>query len=101
MNKVIFTEYQEKYIHDNLGKMSMKQMSRDLCISYRVISNYVNKVLGVSSKHTFNEIEDFLIKKYYGKKPTSWIAQQLKISIDTIYNRARRLGVSKRIGSDQ
>ena len=96
MKKVIFTDEQIKYIKDNVGKLSMKEISRNLDISYRVISNYVNKVMKVDSKHTFNDVEDFVIKKYYGEKPTGWIAQQLNLKVETVYNRARRLGVAKK-----
>ena len=94
MNKVVFTKEQEDYIKSNVGKVSMKQISRDLNISYRVISSYVYNVLGKDSKHTFNEFEDFIIKKYYGERPTTWIAKQLNLPINTVYNRARRLGLA-------
>jgi len=85
----------EKFIRDNLGKMTLKEISHNIGTNCYFTSKIAKKI-GLGSKRKvrrFTEDEDFYIKtNWYSKKITE-IASYLKRHPITIEKRAKRIGL--------
>lgn len=88
------TEKELEYIKVNLLIKSVKEIADELGRNYWTIYK-VNQELGLSRNHEFTPQEDNYIIKNYKSMPASQIAGKLKISVEMLYNRARKLGVTK------
>lgn len=93
-NKFI-TEEEKEFIKAHAYDMSLKEIAKKLGRSYWTIQKIVKKELGKDSRHTFTDVEDFIIKKFYGKHSVDWIAKQLGLDKNSVYNRARRIGAAQ------
>jgi DNA-binding CsgD family transcriptional regulator len=83
------------YIKLNLKKKSIADIARDLGTTYRIVHHAATKRMGYSSSHTFTEEEDKFIMENYGTLRVKKIAEILGISVSSVYNHSRMLGVRK------
>lgn len=89
------TNEQKRKIDELKGEKSVNQIARQLGVSYIAVNGYLTKRVNATKNHMFTADEDFLIRKLYPSYRVSYIATQLKVTEEQVYNRARKLGIRK------
>lgn len=82
------------YIKVNLLQKSVGEIANDLGRNYYTIYR-ISRGFGISRNHEFTPQEDAYIRKHYSDMSAIQIAGRLKIDVEMVYNRARKLGVRK------
>lgn len=97
MSKRILTDEQLNYIKVNLLVKSVSQIAKDLGVGYMNVYREAEK-LGVARRGQvkFSPEDDEYIKKWYGIMRGDELARRLDCDRQTIYNRARAIGCTKK-----
>lgn len=89
-----FTEKEREFVKVHCLDMSISEIANQLGRNYWAIHRLIQGI-GCSKNHKFTPDEDFKIRQLYGKYKASYIATVLGIDEIAVYNRVRKLGLSK------
>lgn len=92
-----WTQQEEQYLIDNIGKYTLSAIANDLGRSYNSVLNKAKR-LGIhrpeDRRQFWTEDETMYLEHYYSKKSVEWIAMKLSRSQVSVKAKARKLGLN-------
>jgi len=89
------TPEQMRQIEAMKDEKSVYQIARKLGVGYSAVNGYLTRRINVKQNHVFTADEDFIIRQMYPRYRISYIATQLGVTEQQVYNRAKKLGIKK------
>lgn len=89
-----FSAEEIEFIKVNALVMTTTEIAKKLNRNYWSIHRKMQE-LGISKSHTFTANEDFIIRQMYGKFPAKAIATKIGVDENAIYNRCKKLKLTK------
>lgn len=90
-----FSKEELEYIKVHSLDMSIAEIAKNLGRNYWSIHRIMQDRYKVKSNHMFTADEDFIIRKLYKQCSIKFIATKLGVDEMSIYNRAKKLRISK------
>ena len=92
-----FSAEEIEFIKVNALIMTVAEIAKALGRNYWAIHRKMQEI-GISKSHVFTADEDFVIRQMYGKFPAKTIATKIGVDENAIYNRCKKLKLTKRGG---
>ena len=89
------TPKEEHFIKEHVYVMTIAEIATSLGRNYYTIQRYL-KILGYNLCHKWTEKEDAKLRELWENYTAGYICRVLNIDENSVYNRARRLGLKKK-----